>query len=214
LSKGEYDKAVADYTESVRLEPNAVSAYSYRGLARLNQKEYDKALADFAEATRIDPKSGPPRYYRAATRLLQRKPEAAADFQAALDAQGWRGEISASCVILGHLAARQAGDEARAKQFLDDSDGKLNANAWPFPAVRFLRGELDEAKLLTLAPDPARRTAACCYLGLDHALKGRQNEALADLRWVKEHGLRWVAEYAVAIAELERLEQAAGGPKP
>ena len=43
--KGDYDKAIADYTEAIRLNPNA-EAYSNRGLAYRKKGDYDKAIAD------------------------------------------------------------------------------------------------------------------------------------------------------------------------
>ena len=51
----EYDKAIADYTEAIRLEPAQPAAYFNRGNARLEKKEYDKAIADYTEAIRLEP---------------------------------------------------------------------------------------------------------------------------------------------------------------
>ena len=53
---GEHQKAVADYSETVRINPNFPFGYSGRGLAWHKQGEHDKAIADFTEALRIDPK--------------------------------------------------------------------------------------------------------------------------------------------------------------
>jgi len=117
--------------------------------------------------------------------------------------------------IRGHLAARQAGNEAKAKRFLNDAAGKLDKTAWPYPLVKFLRGEMDEAALLKQAGDNDKQTEARCYLGLDYALKGRKKEALTHFRWVKEHGnsnFNFV-EYTIAMNELERLERPKEKPK-
>ena len=58
-AKKEYDKAIADYTEAIRLDPKNARAYTNRGgLGR--QEEYDKAIADFTEAIRLDPKMPTP----------------------------------------------------------------------------------------------------------------------------------------------------------
>ena len=59
--KGEYDKAIADYDEAIKLDPKNANAYSYRGLAWYWKSEYDKAIADYDEAIKLDPKS--PRRY-------------------------------------------------------------------------------------------------------------------------------------------------------
>lgn len=54
--EGEYDKAIADYDEAVRLDPKNASVYCFRGDALNKKLEYDKAIADYDEAIRLDPK--------------------------------------------------------------------------------------------------------------------------------------------------------------
>ena len=55
--KGEYDKAIADFTEAIRLEPETISRrIEYRGDAYAEKGEHDKAIADFTEVIRLDPK--------------------------------------------------------------------------------------------------------------------------------------------------------------
>ena len=51
-----YAKAIADYTEAIRLDPRDAKAYYSRGLAYDNKGDYDKAIADYTEAIRLDPK--------------------------------------------------------------------------------------------------------------------------------------------------------------
>jgi tetratricopeptide (TPR) repeat protein len=53
--KEEFDKAIADFDEAVRLNPNDAVSYCNRGAAWRAKKELDKALVDFNEAIRIDP---------------------------------------------------------------------------------------------------------------------------------------------------------------
>jgi tetratricopeptide (TPR) repeat protein len=54
--KGEYDNAIADYTEAMCLDPKYALAYRSRGLAHFKKGEYDNAIADYTEAIRLDPK--------------------------------------------------------------------------------------------------------------------------------------------------------------
>ena len=55
-TRGDYDRAIADYTEVLRLQPKAATAYNNRGLAYYQKREYDRAVADYTEAIRIDAK--------------------------------------------------------------------------------------------------------------------------------------------------------------
>lgn len=54
----DHDKAIADWTEAIRLDPKQQATYVERGSAFLDKKEYDNAIADYNEAIRLDPKSG------------------------------------------------------------------------------------------------------------------------------------------------------------
>jgi tetratricopeptide (TPR) repeat protein len=47
---GGYDKAIAEYTKAIKLDPNDAGAYFNRGIAYGYKGDYDQAIADF-EAT-------------------------------------------------------------------------------------------------------------------------------------------------------------------
>ncbi len=54
--KGDFDKAIADYTEAISHNPDIAGAYFSRGLLYARHKgDYDKAIADCNEVIRLDP---------------------------------------------------------------------------------------------------------------------------------------------------------------
>lgn len=59
--KGQYDRAIIDHDEAIRLRPDYAEAYSDRGNARLAKGLYAMAIKDYTDAIRIQP--GAPSYY-------------------------------------------------------------------------------------------------------------------------------------------------------
>jgi tetratricopeptide (TPR) repeat protein len=56
-SHHDWDTAIVEYTEAIRLNPNFALAYSNRGCAYVEKGMYDRALEDLNAALRIDPNS-------------------------------------------------------------------------------------------------------------------------------------------------------------
>jgi tetratricopeptide (TPR) repeat protein len=56
LAQQDHDRALADYNEAVRLDPNFAAAYNNRGRVYLDRGDLDRAMAEFNEANRVDPK--------------------------------------------------------------------------------------------------------------------------------------------------------------
>ncbi len=54
----DYDKAITDCDEAIRLDPGFANAYGCRGLVWAGRSEFDKALADYTEAIRLNPRGG------------------------------------------------------------------------------------------------------------------------------------------------------------
>jgi len=55
-AKKEFEKAIADYDQAIRLSPRNAKAYYDRGLARVELKRFDQALADYDATIRLDPR--------------------------------------------------------------------------------------------------------------------------------------------------------------
>ena len=56
MEKGNPDRALAELTEAIRLDPTLAKAYANRGWVYVEKGDQEKAIADCTEAIRLDPK--------------------------------------------------------------------------------------------------------------------------------------------------------------
>ena len=90
--KKDFDKAIADYDQAMRLDPlypqasdKLARAHESRGRAWAEKNEFDRVIADFSEAIRLDPSSGEARNFRGwAWTKKKQYDKAIADFDEAL----------------------------------------------------------------------------------------------------------------------------------
>jgi len=50
-----YQRAIADFTQAIRLDPNNANTYNERGRAYSQIEDYNRAVADFTQAIRLEP---------------------------------------------------------------------------------------------------------------------------------------------------------------
>ena len=169
-----YDRAIADYNEAIRLDPKVASAYFNRGVARRDRMEWDKRLPDFDEAIRLDAREPYAHYHRGIVLFATRRGGAADEAKAVLDIQGWRETCRCSGAA-GPLRRPPCRPEATPPGASSTRRRpKCDTSTWPYPIIKHLRGELDEAGLLAAADDDDQRTEARCYLGLQALEDGRR----------------------------------------
>ena len=93
-SKGEYELAIQDYDESIKLNPNYAKPFNNRGVAYQKKGDYDLALKDFDAAINIDPNYADAFANRA--EIYQKKgdyPSALRDFDEAIRLQPALGVV-------------------------------------------------------------------------------------------------------------------------
>jgi tetratricopeptide (TPR) repeat protein len=85
FEKEDYDQAIVDCSESIRLNPNVALSYGVRGDAYRGKKDYDRAIADLTEAVRLDPNNAFAYSDRGLTYLYKEEyDQAIADLETAL----------------------------------------------------------------------------------------------------------------------------------
>ena len=52
---GEHDKAIADYTNAIKLKPDYPDSYLNRGMSKEASQDYDGAIADYSQVVKLDP---------------------------------------------------------------------------------------------------------------------------------------------------------------
>ena len=100
--KGEVDRAIADYTKAIALDPNVALAYTNRGSAYYRKGEYERAIADHSKAIAIDPNHANA-YYNRGVAYEQKgdKDQAIADFRKVLEINPSDQDAKVTLELLG-----------------------------------------------------------------------------------------------------------------
>jgi tetratricopeptide (TPR) repeat protein len=55
--RGDYDRAISDFTQTIRLDPKYVNSYDMRDIAYAFKGNYTQARADVNKVLQLDPKN-------------------------------------------------------------------------------------------------------------------------------------------------------------
>jgi tetratricopeptide (TPR) repeat protein len=113
VKAGQYDEAIALFTEALHHDPENINVYYKRGLVYDVKEDYDKAVADFSQAIRINPEEAELYSVRGnAYACKDDDDKAVADFTKALQLDPGRAETyglrAISYIVKGDFAKARA----------------------------------------------------------------------------------------------------------
>ena len=199
--KGDNDRAIADYSETIRLDPNYAPAYNNRGNAWGDKGDTDRAIADYSEAIRLDPKGAGS--YRSRGHANFDKGDftaAAADLLRASDLTDDAHAMLWRFLALGRRG--QAGVPERSA-----NAARLKTKDWPYAVIDFYLGRQSFDEMSAAAASDGDRCEVQFYFGEWNVLRGDKEEAKLALQKAVEICPKGFIEHAGAVAELKRLNR-------
>jgi lipoprotein NlpI len=211
-TKGEFDSAIADYSEAIRLTPiiaiprtnNKLDVYSNRGIAYHSKGDINRAMADYDEAIRLNARSLSAYLNRGRLNLYTGGlPKALADFSqaSALDPK------YAYAALWLDIAGQRSGIPSRLPQAV----GQIDMTAWPAPVIQMFVGQLTPAAVLAAAdnPNPKTKQGQVCEANFYGGELALRSAAIADatrlFRLAASDCPKGFAERESADAELKAL---------
>lgn len=233
-AKGDNDRAIADYSEAIRLNPKDVPAYNNRGTALRDKGDLDRAIANYNQAIRLDPndvaaynnrgnawheKGDAKRAvvdYSETTRL---DPKNALGFRTRGYTYFEIGDFSSAAEDFLHANNLANDVYAMLWRFIalerlgQDGAAELGANSvwlgtkdWPYPVIDLYLGRRSLDAMRAAAAAPAQLCEANFYGGEWQLLHGNARDARATLLIAARQCSRDSKEYSAAMAELKRLK--------
>jgi tetratricopeptide (TPR) repeat protein len=209
----QYDASLTAYRAAAVLRGQSAHAWygaSQAALMLARESESDAALE---RARQIY--SSPSWHYRRASVALRagRDRAASSDARQFIDRAGWGDTSAPYAAFIAAIAHWRLGESEQANQMLAAAGVAAASTPWTATVVQYLRGAIDERDFLNRARDNGQRTEAHAYTGMKMVLAGKIDEARTHFVWVKNNGDRHFTEYALARAELKRLERSASTPQ-
>ncbi len=153
MQKGDYDHAIQDYDDAIRLNPNDAPAYNDRGSAYFYKGDYDRAIQDFNEAIRLNPNFVEAYYNRGDACLFQSNLTAAmADFEHVISAEPSSSMVVYAALMLHVAMKRQGRDDA---QQLAPVAQAADLSKWPGPLLKLDLGQMGADEVMAVQPMPA-----------------------------------------------------------
>ena len=208
-SIGQYDQAMADYTRAIEIDPEFVAAYNNRGSVYITLEQYEKGLPDLNKALELNPENANSYYNRAIIHTFLGKPaEVISDAHAYLDVEGCKDPRGQNMIILSLFAFRELGKFEEGKNFLTNTSAQCNAEVWPYPVLRYLKGEITAEELETQAKNEQQKADAKTFILYNQFQDKNLNtpETNKELQAVVELNYRDSISYILAKKLLHTFE--------
>lgn len=209
LAKGAYGDAAHDFQRMIALRPDAADAYFGRAWALEQQGDGEQAIRQYGEAIRLQPDHADAHFSRGVLEFMAGRMEAAArDFAAVHDRS--TGRLKSYALLWRYVSEVRGGIVAPTVAFDDWRDD----GPWPGMLVRLFRGEATADQVLVAAKnrDAARQRENECialfFLAQHRLIVGDVMGAADYFRRTLATGVTYFRQYAVARAELDRLDKA------
>ena len=180
-NKGDYDRAIADFSAAIRLDPKYDPAFNNRGAAYLAKGGHDRAIADLNEAIRLDPRDSGQYLNRGLANLYSGSlPKALADLNQSIELD----PKSAYAALWRDVVERRSNLPSRLAQ----ASMQIDMTEWPAPIIRLYLGQMTPEAVLAAADDPdvnTRKRQVCdanFFIGELALQRGAKDEAVRLFR--------------------------------
>lgn len=206
-SKGDLDKAIADYNAAIRIQPKYVAAYHNRAMAYNDGGRSEQAIEDYDTAIRLQPDDAFAYENRGRAKLH------VGQLGAAVDDLSRAVQLDPSdgyTVLWLHLARVWAGTDDAAE--FSRNAQPLDRLNWPGPLLDLFLGAANAEKVRAAvagAADAKTRREQTCeadfYVGAFELLQGARAEAKKLLQAAADGCPPYFLEASAAKAQLKRL---------
>ena len=203
-AKGDPDRAIADYSEAIRLDPKDAFTFVGRGGVFSYKGDFERAIADYNEAIRLNPKSSLAYFARGRSYLFAGSVEKAlTDFNQA----NALAPKNAYVALWVDIVSRRNNLPSRLAQ----TSSRIDMTVWPAPVIRLFMDQTTPAAVLAAADDPdatkmkGKVCAANFYSGELSLTKGLKDEATRLFRLAASDCPHSFNERGAANAELKAL---------
>ena len=234
-TKGDYDRAIADYTNAAENNPKDASPFYARGDSYDRIGVFDRAITDYTKAIELNPKDGNAYYSRGTVHDRNGEYQRAmADYAKAIELEpknvdwiytlsvakfengdfaGAAANLSRSVdltndlyyILLRYLARARAG-ETSALAELQARAGRFKIKNWPYAMIELYLGRRTPEQALAAVSNPIEYCQAQFYIGQWHIVKGNAGLAAAPLQAAIATCPKDFIEFTSAVAELKRMQ--------